>query len=117
MHFIKKELALSLEMFFIKNYTVVRICSFTALWIVFNPGLHPIVEGSSLKQAAETTPRVLSHHAVRFETAQSWNRGRGNLIHPGTGNDGINYPLEPYTGIRHGNAGGGKGKGKGNHTA
>jgi|GEM_PF-4961716 len=43
-------------------------------------------------------PMVLSHSEVRFETAQSWNRGRGNLDHPGKGNGGINYPLPPYTG-------------------
>jgi hypothetical protein len=37
-------------------------------------------------------PEVLSHQPVRFETAQSWNPGKGNLNHPGTGNDGINWP-------------------------
>jgi len=58
-------------------------------------------------------PLVLEHQAIRFETAQSWNKGRGNLDHPGKGNGGINYPNDPYTGPRHNN-GGGKGKGKGN---
>lgn len=49
-----------------------------------------------------TRPAVLSDQPVRFETAQSWNKGKGNLEHPGTGNDGINYPLPPYTGPHHG---------------
>lgn len=58
-------------------------------------------------------PMVLSHQTVRFETAQSWNKGHGNLDHPGNGNGGVNYPNPPYTGPRHDN-GGGKGNGKGN---
>jgi hypothetical protein len=58
-------------------------------------------------------PEVLSHQSVRFETAQSWNKGKGNLEHPGTGNGGIHYPNDPYTGPRHDN-GGGKGRGNGN---
>ena len=37
-------------------------------------------------------PIVLDHQPVRFETAQSWNPGRGNLDHPGTGNDGAHFP-------------------------
>jgi hypothetical protein len=56
-----------------------------------------------------TRPMVVSHQPIRFETAQSWNRGQGNLDHYGTGNDGINYPLPPYTGPHNGN-GGGNGK-------
>ncbi|MDR6878674.1 hypothetical protein [Bacillus sp. 3255] len=47
-------------------------------------------------------PMVLSQQPVRFETAQSWNKGRGNLDHPGKGNDGINYPNPPYTGPHQG---------------
>jgi hypothetical protein len=58
-------------------------------------------------------PEVLSHQPVRFETAQSWNKGHGNRDHPGTGNGGIHYPHEPYPGPQNGN-GGGRGKGKGN---
>lgn len=57
-------------------------------------------------------PAVISHQPIRFETAQSWNRGRGNLVHPGKGNGGIHYPNDPYTGPRRGNKGG-KGNGKG----
>jgi hypothetical protein len=58
-------------------------------------------------------PEVLSHQQIVFETAQSWNKGKGNLNHPGTGNGGVNYPNDPYTGPHHGNGGGnGKGKGK-----
>jgi hypothetical protein len=63
------------------------------------------------------SPLVLGHQPIRFETAQSWNKGHGNVDHPGTGNDGIHYPNDPYTGPRHDNGGGkgkGKGKGKGN---
>ncbi len=37
-------------------------------------------------------PVVLDHQPVRFETAQSWNKGHGNLDHPGKGNGGIHYP-------------------------
>lgn len=37
-------------------------------------------------------PKVLNHQAIQFETAQSWNPGKGNRDHPGTGNDGINFP-------------------------
>ncbi|CAN7714441.1 hypothetical protein LJR153_005909 [Paenibacillus sp. LjRoot153] len=62
---------------------------------------------SRVERRQYTRPMVLSQQPVRFETAQSWNRGKGNLNHPGTGNDGINYPLPPYTGPH-------KGKGKGN---
>jgi hypothetical protein len=45
-------------------------------------------------------PMVLRHQSVRFETAQSWNKGHGNRDHTGTGNDGIKYPLDPYDGPR-----------------
>lgn len=50
--------------------------------------------------AHDARPKVLSHQSIRFETAQSWNKGRGNLNHPGTGNGGVNYPNPPYTGKR-----------------
>ncbi|MGV3464797.1 MAG: hypothetical protein ACO1OT_05830 [Heyndrickxia sp.] len=60
-----------------------------------------------------TTPRILHHQFIQFETAQSWNKGHGNLDHPGTGNDGILYPNDPYDGPHNGN-GGGNGKGNGN---
>jgi hypothetical protein len=39
-----------------------------------------------------TRPIVLSHQLIRFETAQSWNPGKGKHDHKGTGNDGINFP-------------------------
>lgn len=62
-------------------------------------------------------PLVLNHQQIKFETAQSWNKGHGNVNHPGTGNGGINYPNDPYTGPRppedHPNGGGGNGNGKG----
>lgn len=68
-------------------------------------------------QSGSMSPLVLSHQPIRFETAQSWNKGHGNLNHPGTGNDGINYPNEPYTGPRppgNTNSNGGVGNGNGN---
>ena len=42
----------------------------------------------------ENRPLVLAHQPIRFETAQSWNKGKGNLNHPGKGNGGINYPIQ-----------------------
>jgi hypothetical protein len=41
------------------------------------------------------SPKVLSHQPIRFETAQSWNKGVGNKDPNGDGNGGINYPLDP----------------------
>jgi hypothetical protein len=35
-------------------------------------------------------PMVLSHQPIRFETAKSWNPGRGTVT-PG-GNGGVNFP-------------------------
>ncbi len=54
------------------------------------------------KRTAEVRlrPMVLSHQSIRFETAQSWNQGKGNLNHPGKGNNGINYPNDSYDGER-----------------
>ncbi|WP_090997035.1 hypothetical protein [Bacillus sp. 491mf] len=63
------------------------------------------------EQKAYTRPMVLSSQPIRFETAQSWNKGHGNLDHPGHGNGGIHYPNPPYTGPHKGN-GGGHGGGK-----
>ncbi|MFC3884796.1 hypothetical protein ACFOU2_15505 [Bacillus songklensis] len=37
-------------------------------------------------------PMVLSSQPIRFETAQCWNPGKGNLDHPGKGNNGSNWP-------------------------
>ena len=56
-------------------------------------------------------PLVLNHQPIRFETAQSWNKGQGNLNHPGTGNGGINYPNDPFTGPHNGNGNNGNGGG------
>jgi hypothetical protein len=58
-----------------------------------------------------TRPMVVSHQPIRFETAHSWNRGRGYIPSTGNGNGGINYPHPPYTGPHNGN-GGGHGKKK-----
>jgi len=49
-----------------------------------------------------TRPMIVNHQPVRFETAQSWNCGKGNLDHKGKGNGGINYPGVPYTGEHNG---------------
>ncbi|MCY9664555.1 hypothetical protein M5X11_06260 [Paenibacillus alginolyticus] len=68
-------------------------------------------ENTKREQKLYARPMVLSQQPVRFETAQSWNKGKGNLNHPGTGNGGINYPNPPYTGPHNGN-GGGNGNGK-----
>jgi hypothetical protein len=38
------------------------------------------------------SPKVISYQPIRFETAQSWNPGKGNQDHPGKGNGGINFP-------------------------
>ncbi|WP_026694386.1 hypothetical protein [Peribacillus kribbensis] len=70
---------------------------------------------SAINKAKKTyqRPLVLTHQPIVFETAQSWNKGHGNLDHPGTGNGGTNYPNTPYTGPHNGNGGGnGKGNGK-----
>jgi hypothetical protein len=48
-----------------------------------------------------TRPLVLSHRPIRFETAQSWNRGLGNKDHPGNGNGGIQYPFDPRPSKKH----------------
>ncbi|MCM3412458.1 hypothetical protein [Metabacillus litoralis] len=64
-------------------------------------------------KTSDNRPLVLDHQAIRFETAQSWNKGRGNLNHPGTGNGGVNYPNDPYTGPHNGNGGGNNGNGNG----
>ena len=57
---------------------------------------------AKLERILYTRPMVLSQQPVKFETAQSWNKGQGNRNHPGTGNGGINYPLPPYTGPHNG---------------
>lgn len=54
-------------------------------------------------------PMVLSHQSIRFETAQSYNKGQGNRDHPGNGNGGKNYPNTPFTG-NHKGEGNGMGK-------
>ncbi|WP_338789140.1 hypothetical protein [Metabacillus sp. FJAT-53654] len=62
----------------------------------------------------ENRPMVLEHQAIRFETAQSWNPGRGNLNHPGTGNDGVNWPPNNPNPTPGGAGAPGQGNGKGN---
>jgi hypothetical protein len=46
-------------------------------------------------------PLVISHRPIRFETAQSWNKGEGNKDHHGDGNNGIHYPLDPRPSKKH----------------
>jgi hypothetical protein len=44
----------------------------------------------------ESRPLVLAHQAIRFETSQSWNKGRGPVSgDPGKSN-GDNYKHDPY---------------------
>ncbi|MCR8635415.1 hypothetical protein [Paenibacillus radicis (ex Xue et al. 2023)] len=52
-------------------------------------------ETVDLKRKAYFRPMVLSHQPVSFETAQSWNKGKGNKDHKGKGNGGIKYPNDP----------------------
>jgi len=64
-------------------------------------------------------PTVLSHQPIRFETAQSWNPGKGKHVHPGKGNGGINFPPGnpndiPCGAGTPGNGNGGNGNGNGN---
>jgi hypothetical protein len=53
--------------------------------------LELVVEKTKEKRPYER-PMILSHVPFKFETAQSWNPGKGNLNHPGKGNGGINFP-------------------------
>lgn len=53
------------------------------------------MENKVLASKTYTRPMVVSHDRIQFETAQSWNKGLGNTKHPGTGNGGIQYPLDP----------------------
>ncbi|WP_430786399.1 hypothetical protein VBD025_13705 [Virgibacillus flavescens] len=41
-------------------------------------------------------PVVLHHQPIRFETSQSWNRGRGPVSGDGGNSDGKHYPHDPY---------------------
>jgi hypothetical protein len=59
-------------------------------------------------------PLVKSHQPIRFETAQSWNPGKGNLNHPGTGNDGANWPASNPNPTPGGAGAPGNGGGNGN---
>jgi hypothetical protein len=66
------------------------------------------------KKDSYECPKVLSHQPIRFETAQSWNPGKGNLDHSGTGNDGANWPPNNPNPTPGGAGAPGKGNGKGN---
>lgn len=54
------------------------------------------------EKAVYSKPMILDHRPIRFETAQSWNKGHGNRKHWGTGNGGIHYPHDPYSGPHKG---------------
>jgi hypothetical protein len=41
-------------------------------------------------------PMVMGHQPIRFETSQSWNRGRGPVSGDDGNSDGDGYPLDPY---------------------
>ena len=72
-----------------------------------------------VKMKVMEKPLVKSHQHIQFETAQSWNPGKGNLDHPGKGNNGVNWPESnpnptPGGAGASGNSGGnGKGNGRG----
>jgi hypothetical protein len=42
------------------------------------------------------SPKVLSHQPIRFETSQSWNKGKGPVSDDPGNSDGDNYPHDPY---------------------
>jgi hypothetical protein len=42
------------------------------------------------------SPKVLSHQPIRFETSQSWNRGRGPVSGDPGKSDGDKYKHDPY---------------------
>ncbi|WP_394218356.1 hypothetical protein [Halobacillus trueperi] len=58
-------------------------------------------------------PEVIDHRPIKFETAQSWNPGKGNRDHHGTGNDGVNFPPGNPNPTPGGAGAPGKGKGRG----
>lgn len=68
---------------------------------------------SKEKTKLYSTPIVLDHQPVKFETAQSWNPGRGNQDHPGHGNGGVNFPPGNPNPTPGGAGTPGKGHGKG----
>jgi hypothetical protein len=41
-------------------------------------------------------PLVLVHQPIKFETSQSWNKGRGPVSGDPGNSDGGNYPHDPY---------------------
>jgi hypothetical protein len=41
-------------------------------------------------------PRVLDHQEIRFETSQSWNRGRGPVSGDDGNSNGDNYKHDAY---------------------
>lgn len=45
-----------------------------------------------IKEKVYNRPLILSHQPICFETAQSWNPGKGKHNHPGKGNHGIHFP-------------------------
>ncbi|TVY05619.1 hypothetical protein [Paenibacillus cremeus] len=55
-------------------------------------------EVTSYTTKAYSRPVVLKHQPLRFETAQSWNKGVGNKNPSSNGNGGVNYPNDPRPG-------------------
>ncbi len=68
--------------------------------------------GDHMQEKTYSAPEVLNHQLIRFETAQSWNPGKGNLDHPGKGNNGSNWPSTNPNPTPGGAGAPGKGKGK-----
>ncbi|MDQ8737922.1 hypothetical protein [Paenibacillus sp. LHD-38] len=49
-----------------------------------------------MQKPAYRAPKVLKHQPIRFETSQSWNRGRGPVAPDKGKSDGDNHKHEPY---------------------
>lgn len=43
-----------------------------------------------------SAPEVLDHRPIKFETSQSWNKGRGPVSGDDGNSNGQNYPNDPY---------------------
>jgi hypothetical protein len=41
-------------------------------------------------------PEVLNHQPIKFETSQSWNKGRGPVSGDNGNSNGQHYPHDPY---------------------
>ncbi|NYE03871.1 hypothetical protein F4694_000590 [Bacillus niacini] len=49
-----------------------------------------------MKKISYVSPKILSHSPIRFETSQSWNKGRGPISGDPGKSDGDKYPHDPF---------------------